>query len=191
MRGGKAMKKVNIYLADGFEEIEAVTVIDVLRRAGIEVKAVSVTGKKEVKGAHAITITADALFEAVNNQEADAVVLPGGMPGTNNLNAHTALKNLLIYFSEANKLVGAICAAPSILGKLGLMIGRRTTCYPGFEQYLGGAVLEEETVVRDDNFITSRGPGTAVYFALSLVEVLIGREEADRVREDMLVQGEF
>lgn len=181
------MKKVNIYLADGFEEIEAVTVIDVLRRAGIDAKTVSVTRKKEVKGAHNIVMTADAIFEEIDNQEADAMVLPGGMPGTKNLDAHIGLKNLLIRFAGTNKLVTAICAAPSVLGKLGLLNGRRATCYPGFEQYLGGTIVKDEAVVQDDSFITSRGPGTAFPFALMLVEVLVGAEEANRLREAMLV----
>ncbi len=181
------MKKVHIYLAEGFEEIEAVTVVDVLRRAGVDVKTISVSGKKEVKGAHNIVIVADEAFETADNQAADAVVLPGGMPGTKNLDGHIGLKNLLIGFAGENKLVAAICAAPSVLGKLGLLNGRKATCYPGFEQYLGGTVLKDEAVVQDGSLITSRGPGTAFAFALALVEVLVDQEEANRLREGMLI----
>ena len=182
------MKKVFIYLADGFEEIEAVSVIDVLRRAGLDVSTVSVTGSKSVVGAHCITILADVLFEEAENSKGDMVVLPGGMPGTTSLGNHSGLSIVLRAYAEAGKYIAAICAAPSVLGKLGLLKSKSATCYPGFEQYLEGAAQGEEIVVHDNNLITSKGPGTAIHFALKLVEVLVDRNTAEQLRAGMIVQ---
>lgn len=184
------MKKVNVYLADGFEEIEAVTVIDVLRRAEVEVKTVSVSDNKEVTGAHGITVKADALLGAFDNAEADMLMLPGGMPGTKNLENSRELKEVIKTFMENGKYVAAICAAPSILGKMGLLNGVKAVCFPGFEQYLSGAKLGSDIVVQDGNIITSKGPGTAIYFALKLVELLKGNEAAEELRKGMIVQGD-
>jgi len=182
------MKKVNIYLAEGFEEIEAVTVADVLRRAGIDAVMVSITGRREVRGAHGITITADELLENADSFAADMLVLPGGMPGTKHLEEHEGLRRVILGFAERGKLIGAICAAPSILGKLGLLDKRKAVCYPGFEEDLRGAAIGDGIVVREDNFITSKGPGTAIHFALSLVEILTDRKKAEALREEMIVQ---
>lgn len=182
------MKKVNIYLADGFEEIEAVTVLDVIRRAGMAATAVSITGRKEVKGAHGIIVTADELFEKSDHNTADLLVLPGGMPGTRHLGEHEGLRRVLLEHVRKGKLIGAICAAPSVIGKLGLLDGRKAVCYPGFEEALKGAEVGEDTVVRDGAFITSRGPGTAIYFALKLVEALVDEETVEELKEGMIVQ---
>lgn len=185
------MKKVNLYLAEGFEEVEAITVIDVLRRAGVDVITVSITRDKEVKGAHGVTVTADVLFESIDNSKADMLVLPGGMPGTRHLGDHSGLRKLISDFAGKNKFIAAICAAPSIIGKMGLLKDRKAVCYPGFEEFLNGAVLGDAIVARDGNYITSQGPGTAIYFALNLVELLVGKETAMKVKEGMLVQGEY
>lgn len=184
------MKKVNIYLAEGFEEIEAVTVVDVLRRAGIAARTVSITGSREVTGAHGITVTADEVFERAGNYEADMLVLPGGMPGTRHLGEHKGLKEVILGFAEKGKLIGAICAAPSVLGKLGLLEKKKAVCYPGFEEDLRGAVTGEGIISQDGSFITSKGPGTAIYFALKLVEVLTDRKTAEELKEGMIVQGD-
>jgi protein deglycase len=185
------MKRVNIYLAEGFEEIEAITVVDVLRRGDIDARMISITGKKEVRGAHNITVTADELFENADNLGADMMVLPGGMPGTRYLGEHKGLKEVIIAFAERNKLIAAICAAPSILGRMGLLDGKKAVCYPGFEESLKGAVIGEDIISQEGNYITSKGPGTAIYFALRLVEVLEDIETAGEVREGMIVQGEY
>lgn len=182
------MKRVNIYLAEGFEEIEAVTAADVLRRARIDARTVSITGSHEVKGGHGITITADELFEAADNMGADMLVLPGGMPGTRHLGEHEGLREVLRSFAADKKYVAAICAAPSVPGGMGLLEGKQAVCYPGFEDELKGAVIGKGIVVQDENCITSKGPGTAIYFALKLVEILAGREKAEELGKSMILQ---
>lgn len=182
------MKRVNIYLAEGFEEIEAITVVDVLRRADIDARMISITDRKEVKGAHGITITSDEVFDEADNNGADMLVLPGGMPGTRHLGEHKGLKEVILGFAELNRPIAAICAAPSILGKLGLLDKKKAVCYPGFEETLKGAVVGEEILSQEGNYITSKGPGTAIYFALRLVEVLKDKETAEELKEGMIVQ---
>lgn len=185
------MKRVNVYLADGFEEIEAVTVVDVLRRAEIDVRMISITGRKAVKGAHSVVVEADELFENADNSGADMLVLPGGMPGTRYLGEHNGLSEVILGFAEKNKPIAAICAAPSVLGRMGLLNGKKAVCYPGFEEALKGAVIGEDIVSQEGNYITSMGPGTAIYFALRLVELLIDKETAEELHEGMIVQGEY
>lgn len=185
------MKRVNIYLAEGFEEIEAITVVNVLRRADVDARMISITGKKAVKGAHGIVVEADELFENADSSGADMLVLPGGMPGTRHLGEHKGLRDILMSFAESSKPIAAICAAPSILGGLGLLEGRKAVCYPGFEETLKGAVIGADIVSQEGNYITSKGPGTAIYFALRLVELLLDRETAEELREGMIVQGEY
>ena len=179
--------KVYVHLADGFEEIEALTVVDVLRRVDINVQTVSVTGKKEVDGAHQIKVIADLLFEDADYSEAEMIVLPGGMPGTLNLEKHEGLREKILEFQSEGKWLAAICAAPSVLGKLELLKGRTATCFPGFEKYLTGAELCENPVAVSDNIITSKGPGTAIYFALEIVRIIKGEETAKKLRESMIV----
>lgn len=181
------MKRVNVYLAEGFEEIEAITVVDVLRRAGIDARMVSITGKKEVKGSHGITVAADEIFENADNTNADMLVLPGGK-GTRYLEEHKGLREVIMGFAERNKPIAAICAAPSVLGKMGLLEKKKAVCYPGFEEVLKGAVIDKDIVSQDENIITSKGPGTAIYFALRLVELLVGKKTAENLREGMIVQ---
>ena len=180
------MKKAYIFLAEGFEEMEAVTPVDLLRRVGIDAKFVSITGKKTVTGAHGITYMADLLFEEIAPAEADALILPGGMPGTKNLEAHQGLGSLLMDFFHGGKPVCAICAAPMILGGLGILKGKTATIYPGMEEHLIGAICSTQEVCVDGNVITSRGPGTAVPFALKLAELLAGEDAAHSLTSDIV-----
>jgi 4-methyl-5(b-hydroxyethyl)-thiazole monophosphate biosynthesis len=182
------MKKAFIHLAEGFEEIEALTIVDVLRRAEIPSIMISVTGKLEVKGAHGITILADILFENADYSEAVVLILPGGMPGSKNLNAHEGLKKKLKEFHDRGERVAAICAAPLVLGGLGILEGIEAACYPGYEDQLTGAKLRYDPAVKSGRIITSRGPGTAFDFSLTIVEDLKGKEAADQLARNMLVQ---
>lgn len=177
---------VYVHLADGFEEIEALTVVDVLRRAEIPVKIVSVTGEKIVRGAHDVKVEADLLFEEADYENAEMIVLPGGLPGTTNLGKHDGLVGNIQAFAAEGKWLAAICAAPSILGQLSLLKGRNATCYPGLEEKMIGVNYSEERVVQDGKFITSRGPGTSIDFALKLVEALKDSKVSDAVRAAML-----
>lgn len=181
-------KRVCVFLADGFEEIEGLTVVDLLRRADVEVTTVSVTGAKTVHGAHGIDVQADKLFEEVTYDNQDMAVLPGGMPGTRNLSKHEGVKKVLEQFYREKKYLAAICAAPSVLGKYGILKGRRATSYPGFEDALAGAEYVYEEVVADDFIITSRGMGTSIAFALMLIEKLSDKEKADVIARSILYQ---
>lgn len=178
--------KVYVHLAEGFEEIEALTVVDVLRRANVEVETVSVAGKIEVTGGHGIKVIADRLFEDTDYSQGSMLVIPGGMPGTKNLSMHIGLAEKLKEYSASGKWIAAICAAPSILGKLGLLKDREAVCYPGFEEELKGAKVCSLPVVKSGTIITSRGPGTAIKFALTLVEVLKGAETSEKLKNSML-----
>lgn len=177
---------VYVHLADGFEEIEALAVVDILRRAGIDTRTVSVAGSRAVRGAHDITVTADLLFQEADYSNCEMIVLPGGMPGTVNLAGHDGLTEQLRSFAESGKWLAAICAAPSIPGSMSLLAGRRATSYPGYENRMIGAEYSEERVVRDGNFITSRGAGTAIEFALELVAVLKDERAAAAIKEAII-----
>ena len=181
-------KQICVFLADGFEEIEGLTVVDLLRRAGIGVTTVSITGQLTVHGAHGIDVQADKLFEETKYEETEMVVLPGGMPGTIHLGEHEGVRGILEQFYEKEKWIAAICAAPTVLGKMGMLEGRRATCYPGMEADLSGAEAVEEAVAVSDFIITSRGLGTAIDFALTLIEKLAGRAKADEIKESVIYQ---
>jgi protein deglycase len=172
---------IYVFLAEGFEEIEAIAPIDIFRRAGIDVVTVSISSTKEVLGAHAITVLADNLFDETDFNFNDLLFLPGGMPGTKNLDSHDGLKKLLKFQVELGRGVAAICAAPSILGKMGLLQGREAICYPGFEDQLLGATLSTEKIVRSGEVNTAKGAGVAIQFALALVGQLKGESEASRI----------
>lgn len=172
--------EVYLFLAEGFEELEVVTPVDLLRRAGISVNTVSINGKKEVTGAHGITLHADLLFEQCDFTHADLLMLPGGMPGTKNLGEYQPLCQLLTEHNEKGKRIGAICAAPSVLGQLHLLEGKKATCYPGFESYLGDSYVDDSVVV-DSNVVTAKGPGVAYDYALCLICLLKDKETADTV----------
>lgn len=175
------MSRVYVFLADGFEEIEALTVVDMLRRVKIDTVMVSVSGKLLVQGAHAIEVKADGLFEEFSYEDGCMAVLPGGMPGTNHLMAHEGLKKVIHSYAEAKKYLAAICAAPSVLGRNGLLQGRHATCYPGFEEKLIGATVMSDAVVIDGTFITSKGMGTAISFGAALVSILKDEETAQEL----------
>ena len=177
---------VAVHIAEGFEEIEAISIIDVLRRAGIETIVVSVTGQKEVIGSHGISIIADILFEDVNYNNIKMIVLPVGMPGAANLKSHEGLSRQILSFNESQKPLGAICAAPLVFGNLGILQNRKATCYPGFENQLKGADVTGNAVEISDYIITGKGAGVAIQFALSIVEMLKGKPVADQLAEKLI-----
>lgn len=179
------MKTVLLFLADGFEEIEALATVDVLRRAGVQVTTVSINPAGLV-GAHGISVMADVLFEQVRYADADMLVLPGGMPGAANLDSHEGLRRLITAHAEAGKWLAAICAAPMVYGHMGLLDGRKATCYPGFEGELAGAAYTATPVEKDGNIITGKGPAVVLPFAYTLAEVLVGEEIVAQVKAGML-----
>lgn len=180
------MKQISVFLADGFEEIEGLTVVDILRRAGLRVDTVSITGERIIRGSHQIDVQADCLFEEMDFSESDMLVLPGGMPGTRNLMNHKGLQELLRAYHEKGRYIAAICAAPSVFGRLGFLKGRRACCYPSFEEKLEGAEVVQEPVSVDGHIITSRGMGTAIPFALKLTALLCGEEKADEISRSII-----
>ena len=185
--GGKSMSKVFVFLAPGFEEIEAGTPVDILRRAGIEIQFVSIDDSDYVTGARGITFKADRKFSEIGKEEADILVLPGGMPGTTNLYNFKPLMELVKEYNEQGKRIAAICAAPTIFGKLGLLEGKKATCYPGMEENLIGADVYIEPVITDGNITTSRGMGTALDFALELLTLISGSENDSKEMADKVV----
>ncbi len=178
---------VIVFLADGCEEIEALSVIDTLRRGNVEVKGASISDSLVVKGAHGIDFMADCFFRDINFDKVEMVVLPGGLGGRNNLMADKNVVTVCKKFNELGKYVTAICASPSVLGENGILNGRRATCYPGFEEQCKGAVMLGDRVVVDGNIITSKGPGTAFEFAVELLRALKGSEAADSVAEGLIL----
>ena len=154
-----------------------------MRRAKIYVDTVSITDDLTVHGAHGINVQTEDLFDEVDFSETDMIVLPGGMPGTTNLKEHEGLKKVLLRFAEEEKYIGAICAAPTVLDEIGILQGKRATCYPGVESQIKDAILTRTPVMRDGNIITGQGVGTAIDFALKLVEVLAGEEKAKEIAE--------
>lgn len=177
------MSKVYTFLAEGFEEVECLSVVDLLRRAGIETVMVSITGEKAVTGSHQITILADTLFEQIDKNDADLLFLPGGVPGTPNLNAHAELCDMLCHFYKEGKRLAAICAAPSILGSLHLLEGKKATCYPGWEEKLEGANYISDGVVTDGTITTARGLGFAIDLGLELITLLVDKETSDKIKD--------
>ena len=175
------MSKACIFLADGFEEIEGLTVVDILRRAGVEIHMVSITGETKVTGSHGIEIKCDTCIGQENFSETELFVLPGGMPGTKNLEACKALTDQLKRFYESGRLIGAICAAPQIFGHLGFLKNRKACIYPGMEAELIGAEVTYDPVVQSDNVITSRGMGTAIAFGLQIIANLLDQKSADEL----------
>lgn len=180
------MSRIGIFMADGCEEIEGLTVVDVVRRAKMEIKMISITGKREVTSSHGVTFLADALASEVNYDELDGIVLPGGMPGTLNLGADATVNEVIHKFAAEGKLVAAICAAPSVLGAAGILEGKRATCHPGFEEKLTRAQTSEDSVVVDGNIITSRGMGTAIPFALEIVRYYADDAAVEQVKTGLV-----
>jgi 4-methyl-5(b-hydroxyethyl)-thiazole monophosphate biosynthesis len=181
------MKKVLVHFAHGFEEIEAITPVDVLRRAGCEVVTVSVTGTHEVTSTRGLTVLTDRLFVESDYEHADMIVLPGGQPGADNLNKHEGLKKQIEILNSRGKFIAAICAAPLVLGSTGILKGKKATCYPGVEKLLMGAIFTNSDVEIDGNIITGRGPGLALKFSLALVEKLMGSVKVEDLKKAMLI----
>ncbi|PID66876.1 MAG: DJ-1 family protein [Gammaproteobacteria bacterium] len=174
-----------LFLIDGFEEIEALTTIDILRRANIEVQTVSLTDSKVVIGGHNVPIAADILFEQADFSDVNTLIIPGG---TAAFDEHSGLKQQIQAHAQAGKPVAAICAAPMVLGGLGLLQGKKATCYPGFEKYLAGAEIQAQAaVVVDGNITTGRGPAFATVFALQLVENLAGKAKREEISQQLLL----
>ena len=174
-------KKAYVFLAEGFEEVEAMTPVDLLRRAGAEVTTVSVSSEREVCGSHQIRITADGLFDEQDFSDADLMILPGGMPGTLHLKGHAGLCEALGKQYAQGRYIAAICAAPGVFGALGFLEGRKAGIYPGMEDQLAGAQVSMDPVSADGHVVTSRGAGTAIPFALKLIALLYGEEKAEEI----------
>ena len=183
------MGKVYVFFAEGFEEVEALGTVDILRRAGVDAVTVSTTEKEFVAGAHGVKVACDVMFSQQTFDDADMIVLPGGLPGATNLYDHEGLRKLIVRKNEEGIYLAAICAAPLVYGRLGLLEGKKATCYPGFEKELAGAETCGNDVERCGNVITGKGPGFTFKFALTLVEALKGRQVADEVAGGMLLGG--
>lgn len=180
------MSKVCIFIATGYEEIEALTVVNLLRRAGIEIDMVSITGERSVIGSHAIQVEMDKIFDEVDFATVDMIVLPGGMPGTKNLEEYNPLMQQLDDFYEKDKMIAAICAAPSILGHRGMLQGKKACAFPGFESDLIGAIVTQNPVETVNNIITARGMGCAIDFGLAIIEKLEGKKKAEELAEQII-----
>jgi len=184
--GEVIMPRVAVILADGFEEVEAIAIIDVLRRAGVDT-IIAGLHDGPIVSARTVKVIPDTTVDTVKAEDFDMIVLPGGQPGSDNLNADPRVKELIKGFQGKDKLIGAICAAPYVLANAGVLKGRRATSYPSYKDKLGGALYEEKAVVTDGNVLTSRGAGTALAFGLAIVERLVSREKAQKVKEAMLI----
>lgn len=180
------MSKLGIFMADGCEEIEGLTVVDLVRRAGIEIEMISVSGEKNVTGSHKIAFQTDVSKADADFASYDGIVLPGGMPGTTHLMEDDTVNRVIKEFATSGKLVAAICAAPSVLGNAGLLEGKKATCYPGVEGKLTGADFVTDPVAKDGNIITSRGLGTAIEFAAEIVAYLLDENVAKSLKESIV-----
>lgn len=180
------MSRIGIFMADGCEEIEGLAVVDIVRRAKMEIVMISISEKKEVTGSHGVTFLADALASEVDYDGLDGIVLPGGMPGTLHLGENETVNAVIRRFASEGKLVCAICAAPSVPGAAGILVGKRATCHPGFEDKLTGAIVCEEEVVVDGNIITSRGMGTAIPFGLAIVRYFSDDDTVEGIRKGLV-----
>lgn len=185
------MAQALIFLAPGYEEVEMLTVVDLLRRSHISIDMVSITDSLEVTSSHNVTIKADKLFRDADFDEADMIILPGGIPGTPNLLAYQPLTDKIKEFASQKKWLSAVCAAPTIYDKLKLFEGRKATCYPTFAEKLTDAVYVKQPVVVDDIFITSRGAGTTIEFAAAIVERFAGKDTAKEVLEAIIYQDAY
>ncbi len=182
------MKKTVMLFAEGFETVEALMVVDLLRRGGVEVTMTSITEEETVTSAQNVTIQMDATMGEVDFEQYDAVILPGGMPGTIHLGESEAVKKTVLAMNEAGKLVAAICAAPGVLGKYGLLQGKNACSFPDHEVNLTGAYVSREPVVVDGNIVTSRGLGTAMEFGFKLLELLESKEKEEEIKEAIIYQ---
>ncbi|MFZ1237248.1 MAG: DJ-1 family glyoxalase III [Prevotella sp.] len=182
------MAKVYEFLAEGFEEVEGLAPVDILRRGGVDIKTVSVTGSQWVESSHGVTFKADLQFEDISHfDDADMLILPGGMPGAVHLKEHKGLNELLQKHFKQGKRIGAICAGPMVLGNLGILKGKRATCYPGFEKYLEGAEYTGELITVDQNITTAKGPAAAFIFGFYILTQVTSMENAAKVKDGMLI----
>ncbi|MGJ0845516.1 4-methyl-5(b-hydroxyethyl)-thiazole monophosphate biosynthesis [Tissierella praeacuta DSM 18095] len=181
------MKKVILFLAEGFEEVEALTVVDYLRRKDVAVDTVSITEDNKVKGVHDIVVIADKVINSINDIDSyDAVIIPGGLPGATNLRDNNKVIDIVKKANRNGKLVAAICAGPIVLEKAGVIHGKNVTSYPGFEDELMSGIYIDDSVVRDCNIITAKGPALAVEFAIEIMRYLLGEEKVDELKKDIL-----
>lgn len=181
------MAKVYVFLANGFEDIEALAPVDILRRGGIEVVTVSINDERDVESAHGVIVIADATFDTVGDlSDADLLVLPGGMPGAKNLNEHEGVRQALLNQQAQGKRIAAICAAPLVLGGLGLLQGKKATCYPGFENTLTGAEYTAKPVTVDGNITTGKGPGAAMAFGYQLLAHFTDERVVKTLKQGMM-----
>ncbi len=178
------MKTAAVFLTDGFEETEALTTVDILRRGGVVVTTASLTGRQEVISKNKITVRADSMFEAVKGTKFDMIILPGG---TLEIANHEGLQELIKKYHSEGKLIAAICAAPAALGKAGVLAGKTAVCYPGLESHLKGANIGKNIVETDGNITTAKGPAVTPFFALKLLEILEGKAMSDEVAEGFLI----
>lgn len=181
-------KKIGMMVANGYEEVEMLTVVDLLRRAGMTCDIISVSGEKELTSSHKVTVIADLLYEEADFDSYDALAIPGGMPGTTNLGAHAGVCEQLKKAYADGRMIAAICAAPTVFGKLGLLEGKKAICYPGMEDQLTGVEVTYEPAVRDGNIITSRGMGTAIDFGLAIIAYYEGEEAAAALAEKIVYE---
>ena len=177
---------IYMFFANGFEEVEAIATLDVIRRAGIEIKSVGVNSK-EVTGSHGITVTCDEITDSISFDNLEGIILPGGMPGTTNLMEDKTVNEFIDYCSENNLYLCAICAAPMILGRKGLLNGKEAICFPGFEDELSGAIISEKFVCKSGKIITAKGMGSAVKFGLEIVSAFKGEETAAKLADTLQI----
>lgn len=182
------MKKIAVFFADGCEEIEGLTVVDLLRRSKLETDMISIHDSLTVTGSHKIAFQTDKMIREANLPAYDGIVLPGGIPGTPNLAACPSVTETVKAFAKEGKLVAAICAAPSVLGQCGVLEKKHATSYPGFAPEMTGCIYEEKAVVTDGSIITSRGMGTAVAFGLAIVAYFLGQEQADQLADKIMYE---
>ena len=180
------MAKVFEFLADGFEEVEALAPIDILRRGGVDIQTVSINGSELVTSSHGVTVKADLVFGSPDDYaDADLLLLPGGLPGATNLNAHEGVRRAILNQYRNGRRVGAICAAPMVLGSLGILKGKRATCSPGFEKFLEGAEYTAELFTVDGNIITGEGPAATFPYAYKILSAFIGEERTRQLQTGM------
>lgn len=185
------MAQALIFLAPGYEEVEMLTVVDLLRRCNISIDMVSITDTLAVTSSHNVTVQADKLFQDADFETAQMIILPGGLPGTTNLEAFSPLTDKIREFAAQKKWLSAVCAAPTVYDHLGVFHGCQATCYPDFADKLTDAVYVKRPVVVDDIFITSRGAGTTIEFAAAIVERFSGKEAADSVLKKIIYQDSY
>ncbi len=180
------MNRIAMFFSEGYEEVEAIAVVDICRRCRLDIDMVSITEEKFVKSSHNILVGMDKTFSQVDFDEYDMLVLPGGLKGTQGLEAFEPLMEQIDRFNAEGKYIGAICAAPSIFGHRGILNGRRACCYPGFEPELTGAIVSEENVEVDGHVVTSRGMGTATDFGLAIGAIFCGQDKAEEIKKQVV-----